>query len=101
MAVVLQVEFDMNGPFGDEMADQFADLAESINQEEGFIRKIWTEKADRQEAGGIYIFDTEEHARQYVDMHEKRLKDMGVPKLRAKIFDINDTLTDITNGLVE
>lgn len=101
MAVVLQVEFEMNGPFGDEMTDQFADLAESINQEVGFIRKIWTEKAERQEAGGIYIFDTEEHAQQYVDMHEKRLKDMGVPELRAKIFDINDSLTNITNGLVE
>lgn len=54
MAVVLQVEFEMNGPFGDEMTDQFADL-----------------------------------------------KDMGVPELRAKIFDINDSLTNITNGLVE
>lgn len=100
MAVLLQVEFEMDGPFGDEMAAQFSELAESINEEEGFIRKIWTEKASRQEAGGIYIFDTEDNAQKYLTMHEERLKEMGVPNLRAKIFDINSKLTDITNGLV-
>jgi quinol monooxygenase YgiN len=100
MAVLLQVEFKMDGPFGDEMAEQFADLAESINEEEGFIRKIWTEKAEDQEAGGIYIFDTQENAEKYLEMHEERLKEMGVPDLRAKIFDINDKLTEITKGLV-
>lgn len=100
MAVVLQVEFEMDGPFGDDMAEQFAELAESINKEDGFIRKIWTEKADRNEAGGIYIFDTEENAEKYLTMHEERLKEMGVPNLRAKIFDINPKLTEITNGLV-
>jgi len=101
VAVVLQVEFEMDGPFGEKMADQFSDLAKSINEEEGFIRKIWTEKAERNEAGGIYIFDTEENAQSYVDMHRERLKEMGVPELHAKIFDINSRLTDITNGVVE
>ena len=100
MAVLLQVEFKMDGPFGDEMAEQFADLAESINEEEGFIRKIWTENAEDKEAGGIYIFDTQENAEKYLEMHEERLKEMGVPDLRAKIFDINSKLTEITNGLV-
>ena len=99
MAIVLQVEFEMDGPFGDEMAEQFADLAESINEEEGFIRKIWTEKEERNEAGGIYIFETAEDAKKYEEMHRERLKEMGVPELHAKIFDINDKLTEITKGL--
>lgn len=99
MAVVLQVEFEMDGPFGDEMAEQFAELAESINEEEGFIRKIWTEKEERKEAGGLYFFETEEDAQNYADMHRERLKEMGVPEMRAKIFDINEKLTEITNGL--
>ena len=43
MAYVLQVDFKMNGPFGDEMAEAFSDLAKSINEEEGFMWKIWTE----------------------------------------------------------
>ena len=42
MPYILQVDFEMNGPFGDEMADAFTDLAKSINEEDGFIWKIWT-----------------------------------------------------------
>ena len=60
MAYVLQVDFKMNGPFGDEMAEAFSDLAKSINEEEGFMWKIWTERPETSEAGGIYIFETKE-----------------------------------------
>lgn len=101
MAVALLVEFTMDGPFGDEMAAQFSELAESINQEEGFIRKIWTERSEQKEAGGVYIFDSKANAEKYLDMHRERLKEMGVPELHAKIFDINEKLTEITKGLVE
>ena len=31
--------------------------------------KIWTEDAQAREAGGIYLFDTREHAQRYLDMH--------------------------------
>jgi hypothetical protein len=55
MAYVLQVDFKMNGPWGDEMAEGFSDLAKSINEEEGFMWKIWTESPETNEAGGIYI----------------------------------------------
>lgn len=98
MAYVLQVDFEMDGPFGDEMAEQFADLAKTINNEPGFMWKIWTEKPETKEAGGIYIFETKETAQQYLDMHSKRLADLGVTEVNAKIFDVNSKLTDITNG---
>lgn len=98
MAYVLQLDFEIEGPFGDEMAEEFSDLAKSINDEEGFIWKIWTEKPERNEAGGIYIFKTEEDAENYLEMHTNRMKDMGVMEINAKIFDINSKLTDITNG---
>lgn len=98
MAYVLQVDFEMDGPFGDEMAEQFSDLAKSINEEPGFMWKIWTEKPEEKIAGGIYIFETKETAQQYLDMHSKRLAEMGVPKLNAQIFDVNSKLTEITNG---
>jgi hypothetical protein len=73
MAYVLQVDFTMNGPFGDEMAAEFSGLAQSINQEEGFMWKIWTESPETNVAGGIYIFETKETAEKYLDMHSKRL----------------------------
>ena len=62
MTYVLQVDFKMNGPFGDEMAAEFSGLARSINEEEGFMWKIWTENSDTNEAGGIYLFETKETA---------------------------------------
>ena len=40
---LVQIHFDFPGPFGAEMSHQLVELAESINQEPGFIWKIWTE----------------------------------------------------------
>ncbi len=80
------------------MAESFADLARSINEEEGFIWKIWTENPEAQEAGGIYMFETKETAQKYIDMHSKRLAGFGINEVNAKIFAINSKLTEITKG---
>lgn len=40
MSYILQVDFKMEGPFGNEMVKEFTDLAKSINDEEGLIWKI-------------------------------------------------------------
>lgn len=55
MATLLQLHFSFNGPFGDTMAEQLKPLAESINQEPGFLWKVWTESEKNHEAGGIYL----------------------------------------------
>ncbi len=52
MATLLQLHFAFNGPFGDAMAEQLKPLAESINQEPGFLWKVWTESEKNHEAGG-------------------------------------------------
>ena len=101
MAYVLQVDFNMNGPFGDEMAEAFSDLAQSINEEEGFLWKIWTESPETNEAGGIYIFETKETAEKYIGMHAKRLAGFGITDVNAKVFAINSKLTEITKGPVK
>ena len=98
MIYILQVDFPINGPFGQEMSRQFADLAKSINGEPGFLWKIWTENADEKEAGGIYAFDSYKNAKNYLNMHSERLQSMGVPTVNAKIFATNDALTKITHG---
>lgn len=100
MVTILQVDFPLDGPFGNEMAQQFRDLAESINHEPGFLWKIWTENESEQEAGGIYAFDNKTHANQYLEMHSQRLKSMGVPYVNAKVFDVNESLTKINKGRI-
>jgi hypothetical protein len=98
MAYVLQVDFKMDGPFGDEMAEKFSDLAKSINEEEGFMWKIWTENQETNDVGGIYIFETKETAEKYLDMHSIRLDGFGITDVNAIIFNINSKLTEITKG---
>lgn len=101
MKHILQVDFKMDGPFGSEMAKGFADLAESINKEPGFIWKVWTENEADQEAGGIYLFETKEDAEKYWIMHSERLASFGISDVRGRIFEVNGPLTQITNGPVE
>ena len=101
MAYLLQVDFKMDGPFGNEMSEGFKDLALSINEEEGFLWKIWTEDADAKEAGGIYLFKTKETAQSYLTMHSARLASFGITDIRGKIFEINEALSTINNGPIQ
>ncbi|MFS0574632.1 monooxygenase [Sporosarcina sp. 179-K 3D1 HS] len=98
MTYILQVDFQHDGPFGDNMVAAFTELAESINEEQGFIWKIWTENEETKEAGGIYLFETEEDAERYLAMHTDRLTGFGVPAVNAKIFKTNAVLSKLNRG---
>lgn len=95
MKKLLQVDFDFSGPFGEEMTDMLSGLAESINNEPGFLWKIWTENKQDQLAGGIYLFEDEATANAYLQMHSARLKEMGIKDVRGQIFDVNIPLSAI------
>ncbi|WP_236037348.1 monooxygenase [Marinomonas vulgaris] len=97
---ILQVDFDYQGPMGTDMSEALKDLALSINKEPGLIWKIWTESASEQLGGGIYLFEDEKSAQNYLAMHSERLKNMGVKEVRGIIFDINLPLTEINSGPV-
>lgn len=98
MPKLLQMDFPFPGPFGDEMAQSLRDLALSINQEQGFIWKIWTENREQNCAGGIYLFETEEDARAYLDKHRARLEEFGITKINAQFFDINLALSELNHA---
>ncbi|MFC7420575.1 monooxygenase [Iodobacter arcticus] len=100
MTKLLQIDFPFNGPFNQQMADEFKEIARSIAAEPGFIWKIWTENESTKDAGGIYLFQNEETATAYLDKHTARLKGFGVSEVHAKIFDINLDLSNITKGPV-
>ena len=101
MKYLLQVDFKMDGPFGDEMSKGFADLAKSINNEPGVIWKIWTEDAAAKEAGGIYLFETKEDAEKYLVMHSARLTSFGITDIRGKVFEVNEALSLINNAPIK
>ena len=90
---LLQIDFPIEGPFGEEMSKAFEDLAKDIANEDGLIWKIWTENATNKEAGGIYLFSDEINAKRYLDKHTKRLNSFGVSNINSKIFDVNMPLS--------
>lgn len=99
MTVVLQIDFKFPAKMlGDSLSKAAAPLAESINNEPGFISKIWTENQVTGEAGGIYFFTNRQSAEQYAGMHRIRAEQMGAKDIHLKIFDINIPLTQITHG---
>lgn len=100
MKTLLQVDFPFAGPFGDDMANAMKELAESIAQEPGFVWKVWTENPDTKEAGGIYLFEDEASARNYLEKHTARLKGFGISGVNGKVFRVNETLSAIDNGPV-
>ncbi|MDF2153018.1 monooxygenase [Vibrio sp. CAU 1672] len=101
MKKLLQVDFEYHGPFGEQMSDALAELAQSINHEPGMIWKIWTESEQDQLGGGIYLFEDEPSAQAYLKMHSARLKKMGIAEVRGQIFDINTSLSVINHAPTE
>lgn len=98
MNYLLQVDFPHDGIFGEEFSKAFVDLANDISKEEGLLWKIWTENENTKEAGGIYLFSNEADAKRYLDKHTKRLESFGYKNIRAKIFEVNKALSEITKA---
>ena len=95
--MLLQIDFSHAGPFGQEMAAMLGPLAEDIAKTNGLVWKIWTENEAAKTAGGIYMFDMETNARDYLTMHTKRLESFGITDVRARFFTINDALSLTTH----
>ncbi len=99
---LLQMDYPFSGPWGSQMADEYADLARRIANVPGLICKVWTENREAGEAGGIYLFEDEASLESYLEGKIQRMKASGIQDIRAKKFDVNEPLTRITRGrLVE
>ena len=98
MNYLLQVDFPHDGIFGEEFSKAFVDLANDISQEAGLVWKIWTENEETKEAGGIYLFNNKNDANRYLEKHTKRLESFGYSNIRAKIFEVNESLSKITKA---
>lgn len=94
---LLQIDFRMAGPWGDDLVAACTPLAQSIANERGLVWKIWTENKQTGEAGGIYLFEDEASAEAYAAMHTERLAaNGGISEIRVRMFDVNAALTKIT-----
>ena len=100
MPTILQIDFPMPGPWGEEMAAAFGDLAQIIARTPGLRWKIWTESEAEGLGGGIYLFDDDETAQAYLEEHTARLESFGISDIRAKLLHVNEPLTAVNAGPV-
>jgi hypothetical protein len=100
---LLQVNYRReHGQDDSEQAEHLLGAAERINGLPGLQWKIWIYDDSRAVAGGIYLFDTEDHARAWGDqMLPGSLGRLpGVSAIDAQYFDVDERLSEITRGPV-
>ena len=95
---LLQIDFPSNGPWGEDLTKMTSDLAHHLNQTPGMVWKIWTENSRAGDCGGVYLFTDESSANDFLKEHLPRLASMGIKDVRAKVFDVNESLSRITRG---
>jgi len=96
--ILLQFDFPMSGPWGQEMAEALTGLAADIAAEPGLVWKIWTEAPDQNRAGGLYLFETRAAAEAYRARHTARLEGFGIEGIRALLFEVNRPLSQTTRA---
>ena len=83
-----------------EQADRLVGAAERISGLPGLQWKLWIHDDSQNAAGGIYLFDTEEHARAWGDeaLPASLGRLPGVSAIEARYFDVDERLSAITRG---
>lgn len=98
MTRLVYFEFPSSGPFGEQAAAAYGDLAADISADEGLVWKVWTENPEAGTAGGVYLFEDAESAERYITKHTARLAGFGITDIIVKEFDVNRELSDTTHA---
>ena len=100
---LLQVNYRRErGQDDPEQAEQLLAAAEQLSGLPGLQWKIWIYDDAVGAAGGIYLFDTEKHARTWGDeMLPHALAELpGTSEVDTRYFDIDERLSAVTRGPV-
>jgi len=95
---LLQIDFPSRGPWGEDLTKMASDLAYHLNKTPGMVWKIWTENSRTGDCGGVYLFTDETFANDFLKEHLARLHSMGINDVRAKVLDVNESLSHITRA---
>jgi len=95
---LLQIDFPSHGPWGEDLTKMATNLAHHLNETPGMLWKIWTENSRTGDCGGIYLFADESSANEFLKEHLPRLASMGIKDVRAKVLDVNESLSLMTRA---
>ncbi len=98
---ILQINFKLNAPVA-EYEKICQALAQSIADVPGLRWKVWLLNEREKEAGGVYLFDTEQALNDYVGgpIVAQVKSHPALQDLSAKKFDVMEEVTGITRGPV-
>ena len=99
---ILQVNMKFSIPRADLEA-AWLDVAQPIADLPGLRWKVWLMNEAEQEAGGIYLFESEAAAQSYLDgpIVAALKSSPAVSNISAKLFDVLESHTAITRGPVK
>jgi hypothetical protein len=98
---LLQIDFPSHCPWGEDLTKRASDLANHLNKTPGMVWKIWTENSRTGDCGGVYLFTDERSANDFLKEHLPRLDSMGIKDVRAKVLDVNQSLSHITRAPID
>ena len=98
---ILQINFKLNVPAA-EYAKICQSVAQPIADVPGLRWKVWLLNEREKEAGGIYLFDTEQALNDYVagPIVAQVKSHPALQDLSAKKFDVMEEVTAVTRGPV-
>lgn len=99
---LLQVNMKFSIP-RDELEAAWLQAAQPIADTPGLDWKVWLMNAAEGEAGGIYLFESEDAAQAYLNgpIVAALKASPAVSHISAKLFDVLETHTAITKGPVK
>lgn len=86
-----------------ELEAAWLDAAQPIAETPGLRWKVWLMNEAEHEAGGIYLFESEDAAQSYLagPIVAASKASPGISNISAKLFDVLERHTDITRGPVK
>ena len=99
MPTLLQFDFPMSGPWGEEMAAAFGDLAGIIGRSPGSAGRSGPRTRTRGRVGASTCSRTTSR-RSSTWKSTARLEGFGITDIRAKLFHVNESLTALNGGPV-
>lgn len=99
---LLQINFKLTSSVKD-YATMVAPLADPIAKTPGLEWKVWIFNEQNHEAGGIYLFKDEASVNAYMngDLVAGLKKQPTIKEISAKIFDVDESLTQKTRGPIK
>lgn len=81
-------------------AEETKKFAQLIASQKGLLWKIWIGDEGRSEVGGIYLFESEQAAKNFVSgpVFAQIKGNPGFTRVEAKLFDINEECSAITRA---